>query len=61
MTVQPDYLSQKCYADIDIICSVRLYRAIGIGTKMLMAYRKESRLANKKAKRRQKSKIARAA
>lgn len=61
MTVQPDYLSQKCYADIDIVCSVRLYRAVGIGTKMLMAYRKENQLANKKAKHRQKKKTAKVA
>lgn len=61
MTVQPDYLSEKCYADIDIICSVRLYRAAGIGIKMLLAYRKENQIAHQKAKRRHKANTHKAA
>ena len=55
MQIQADYLSEKSHVDIDIVCSVRLYRAVGIGICMLMAYGKEKRLSYKKALRRTKA------
>ena len=52
MQIRPDYLSGKTHAQIDIICSIRLYRALGIGIKMLSAYTSEKKKALKKAKKR---------
>ena len=54
MRVRADYLSAKTHAEIDIIFSIRLCRALGIGLKMLSAYRLEKRIAMKKARRRMK-------
>ena len=52
MIIQPDYTSGKTHADIDIICSIRLIRAVKLGLSMLFAYQKEKSLANRRAKRR---------
>ena len=55
MQIRPDYLSEKSHADIDIVCSVRLYRVVGIALRMLIAYGKEKRLSHQKALRRAKA------
>lgn len=52
MIIEPDYTSGKTHADIDIICSIRLIRAVKLGVAMLLAYRKEKSLADRRAKRR---------
>lgn len=52
MTVEPDFLSDKCYANVDIVCSIRLCRALGIAVRMLSAYKKEKQTANKRARKR---------
>ncbi len=49
MVIEPDYLSGKCSAEIDIACSVKIRRAIPIGIRMLQAFRKEKATAYKKA------------
>ena len=61
MTVEPDYLSTQCRADIDIICSVKLRRAIKIGIGMLFAYRNEKSKAEQKAARRLRAEMRRKA
>ena len=49
MTIQPDYLSDTCRADIDITCSVHLRSVVAIGVRMLLAFFKERKLAKQKA------------
>ena len=49
MEITPDYLSTTCHADIDLICSVKIYRALVIALKMLSAYDKEKGKAYRKA------------
>ncbi len=50
MQVKADYLSDKMHAEIDIVCSVRIYRALRVGLSMLSEYRHERKLALKKAR-----------
>ena len=52
MQIRANYLETKTRAEIDIICSIRLFRVLGIGLKMLSSYRKEKNIAMKKAKKR---------
>ena len=52
MQVYADYLSEKSKAEIDIICSIRLYRALIIGVSMLLAWKNERAAAVKKARER---------
>lgn len=52
--ITTDYVSGKCSADIDLICSVKIRKAIAIAVSMLFAYQKERKIAYKKAKLRQK-------
>lgn len=57
ISVTPDYLSEKSSADLLVICSVRLFRLIGIGLRMLMAYNREKQRAQEKAIRRVKNSL----
>jgi len=50
MQVSADYLSSKSHVEIDIICSIRLYRAAFIGISMLLAWKRERNAALKKAR-----------
>lgn len=50
MQVRADYLSEKTKAEIDIVCSIRLYRAFHIAISMLLAWRTERSVAVKKAR-----------
>lgn len=45
MQIRADYLSDKSHVDIDIVVSIRLCSAIGIGIKLLLAYSTEKRNA----------------
>lgn len=56
MTVEPDFVSGKCHADIDLTCSIRLYTALVIGVRMLLAFQREKAAAMRKAILREKSK-----
>ena len=56
MTVEPDFVSGKCHADIDLTCSIRLYTALVIGVRMLLAFQREKATAMRKAILREKSK-----
>ncbi len=56
--IQADYLSGKSHAEIDMICSVRVFRALKIAYGMLTAYKAEKSKAIKKAKKRQAKKQA---
>lgn len=58
MTVDPDFVSGKCHADIDLTCSIRLYTALVIGVRMLLAFQREKAAAMRKAILREKSKTA---
>ena len=58
MTVEPDFVSGKCHADIDLTCSIRLYTALVIGVRMLLAFQREKATAMRKAILREKSKTA---
>lgn len=58
MTVEPDFVSGKCHADIDLTCSIRLYTALVIGVRMLLAFQREKAAAMRKAALREKSKTA---
>lgn len=58
MTVEPDFVSGKCHADIDLTCSIRLYTALVIGVRMLLAFQREKAAAMRKALLREKSKTA---
>ncbi len=49
MTVEPDFVSGKCHADIDLTCSIRLYTALVIGVRMLLAFQREKAAAARKA------------
>lgn len=55
ISVTPDYLSEESHADLLVICSIRLFRLIGIGLRMLMAYNREKQKAQEKAIRRVKN------
>lgn len=59
MTVEPDFVSGKCHADIDLTCSIRLYTALVIGIRMLLAFQREKATAMRKAALREKSKAQR--
>ena len=52
MQVGVDYTSGKTRAEIDIICSIRFFRALGIGIKMLFAWRRERAKALRRARER---------
>lgn len=45
VAVTPDYLSEKTRLDIDIICSIHLSAALGIGIRMLVSYLTQSHKA----------------
>lgn len=60
MQIQADYLSEKPQVDIDMTCSIRLYRALGIVIRMMIAYGREKRLSYQKANRRTKKAMAKA-
>ena len=45
VAVMPDYLSDKTRLDIDIVCSIHLSAALGIGIRMLISYLTESHKA----------------
>ena len=45
VAVMPDYLSEKTRLDIDIVCSIHLSAALGIGIRMLISYLTESHKA----------------
>lgn len=49
MSVEPDYLSDKCHAEIDITCSLYLSQILSLAIKMLVTYRGEKAKAEKKA------------
>lgn len=49
MQVRADYVSGKTKAEIDIICSIPLYRALIIGVTMLQTWKRERELAFEKA------------
>lgn len=49
VSVEPDYTSGQCSADIDLICTVKIRRAISMALSMLLAYNKERSTAYKKA------------
>lgn len=49
LRIAPDYLSEKTRANIDIICSIHLSAALGIGIRMLFSYLSEKSKATKKA------------
>lgn len=49
MSVEPDYLSDKCHAEIDITCSLYLSQVLSMAIKMLFAYRNEKAKADQKA------------
>ncbi len=49
MIIEPDYLSDKSRADIDIRCSIRPYRLIGVALKILPTFIKEQQKAKRKA------------
>ena len=50
VSVHPDYLSGKSQVNVDISCALYLSQATRIALKMLSAYKKEKRIALKKAK-----------
>ncbi len=50
VSVTPDYLSEKTRIDIDIVCSIHLSSALGIGIRMLVAYLTQSHNAKLNAK-----------
>ncbi len=52
MTVEPDYVASKSSIDIDLIISVRLFRAAGIGIGMLRSYLAERKRARRRAAKR---------
>ncbi len=49
MTVEADYSADTCRADIDIVCSIRLIKGLGIALALWNAYRREKSIATKKA------------
>ncbi len=55
MSIEPDYISGKSHADIDIACSVKLRRLIAIGLGMLLSFNKERTRAYQKAAIREKN------
>lgn len=50
MEITPDYLSDSVTSDIDIVCGVRLHHLLKMLFGMYSAYKKERRLALKKAR-----------
>lgn len=52
MTIDADFVRCKTSADIDLCCSLKIRRAIVIGSKMLMAYLKEKQILDQKIKER---------
>ncbi len=61
MTVEADYSADTCHADIDIVCSARLFRALGMAWSIWDAYRREKALAAKKASLRRAKKLRKSA
>ncbi len=57
MQIEPDYLSGKCAADIDITCSIKFRHVIAIAVAMLKAFFKEKERATEKATRRYKREL----
>ena len=55
MRIEPDFLSDKIRADIDLTCSLKLRRAIAIGVRMLIKFLSEKKKAEEKAKARHKA------
>ena len=49
LSVQPDYTSSECSADIDIVFSAKIWRAIFIFIDMMEAYDAEKKIAYRKA------------
>ena len=49
VTVVPDYTTTQCSADIDLICKIKIRRAISIALNMLFAFNKERGKTYKKA------------
>ncbi len=49
MSIEADYTAGECRADIDIACSVKIFRLISIGLTMLLSYNKERTIAYQKA------------
>ncbi len=60
MEITPDYLASTCQADIDLICSVKIRRALVIALRMLNEYNYEKRRAYRKAALREKKKVQKA-
>ncbi|MBQ2735436.1 MAG: hypothetical protein IJF33_06355 [Clostridia bacterium] len=56
MQIRADYLSAKSHVDIDIVISIRLCSALGIGIKLLLAHSTGKRKALTMAKKRSKQK-----
>ena len=52
MTVEPDFVSSRSAAEVDVRISVRLFRAVGIGIGMLRAYFSERKRARRRAAKR---------
>ena len=50
MQIAPDYLSEKTHADIDIVFGVRIRTLLKIAVGMYSSYKKERRIALKKAR-----------
>lgn len=61
VAVVPDYVSGKCDAKIDVVCSVSLVRAFVILGSLVESHRVESARAQKKARRRIEKKAAKKA
>ena len=49
MSIEPDYTLGQCRADVDIACSVKIFRLISIGLGMLFSYNRERSRAYQKA------------
>lgn len=61
VAIIPDYVSGKCNAKIDVVCSISLIRAFVILGSLVEAHRIESERAQKKARRRMEKKAAKQA
>ena len=53
LLIEPDFVSDECSADIDIVLSAKIWRAIFIFTDMVDAYDAEKKIAYRKAALRQ--------
>lgn len=57
MEINPDFITCKTTADVDILCSLKIRHAIGMAIRMLMTFLTEKKNANKKAARRVKQEM----